>query len=143
MTGARNLSRTTTLRTENEFEDATADNPYNELGFGFTAYFGMLRTFICIFFTFTIIMTPLLVIYGTTDGLVMESNPRTSKARYSLGNLGFSGSSCISQYVDLNTPTIGTRELVCLQGSLGDLYSYGVLPNNFIDGDESSPNYFS
>ena len=94
--GARNLSRTTTLRTENDFEDATADNPYNELGFGFTAYFGMLRTFICIFVVFTIIMTPLLVIYGTTDGLVVPSNSKTAKARYSLGNLGFSGSSCIS-----------------------------------------------
>ena len=31
----------------NDKEDLTPENPYNELGFGFTAYFGMLRTFIC------------------------------------------------------------------------------------------------
>ena len=41
----------------------------------------------------------------------------------------------------MNSPTQGTRELVCLQGSLGELYAYGVLPNNFVE-DESSPNYF-
>ena len=83
-------------RDEDDDEDATAENPYNELGFGFTAYFGMLRTFICIFAVFSIIMSPLLIIYGTTNGLVIESNPRTVKARYTLGNLGFSGATCIS-----------------------------------------------
>ena len=56
----------------------------------------MLSTFLCVFTVITIIMAPLLIIYGTTDGLVIESNPRTVKARYTLGNLGFSGATCIS-----------------------------------------------
>ena len=131
-------------RGEDDHEDATPENPYNELGFGFTAYFGMLRTFICLFAAFTVIMSPLLIIYGTTDGIVIPSNAKTVKARYTLGNLGFSGATCISQYVALTEPTMGTRELVCLQGSLGELKTnYGVLPNNLVDGDSDKPNSIS
>ena len=78
-------------------EDLTPEDPYNELGFGFKAWFNMLWTFIILFSLFTIIMLPALFIYGRTDGLYVESNAaKTSKAKYSLGNLGFSGSTCIS-----------------------------------------------
>lgn len=113
----------------NDKEDLTPENPYNELGFGFTAYFGMLRTFICLFVLFTVIISPALFIYGRTEGLLVQSNlKKTEKAKYMLGNLGFSGSTCISQYIELSA---GPRELVCLQGTLGDLYSYGILPSNF------------
>ena len=143
VTGSRDQSNNQNPRDEDDDEDATAEDPYNDLGFGFTAYFGMLRTLICIFAVFTVIMSPLLTIYGTTDGLVVESNAaRTAKARYTLGNLGFSGASCISQYVELYSEIQSARELVCLQGSLGELYAYGVLPNNFVDEDENDTNYF-
>ena len=96
MTGIKGGENAPSPRDGDDDEDATAENPYNELGFGFTAYFAMLRTFLCIFAVFTVIMAPLLIIYGTTNGLVVEANPRTAKARYTLGNLGFSGASCIS-----------------------------------------------
>ena len=110
-------------------EDLTPEDPYNELGFGFKAWFNMLWTFILLFSLFTIIMLPAMFIYGRTDGLYVESNAaKTSKAKYSVGNLGFSGSTCISQYVGLSNKN---REIVCLQGAIGELYSYGVLPNNF------------
>lgn len=112
----------------NDTEDLTPENPYNELGFGFTAYFGMLRTFICLFVLFSVIISPALFIYGRTEGLLVQSNlKKTEKAKYMLGNLGFSGATCISQYIELSA---GPRELVCLQGTLGELYSYGILPSN-------------
>ena len=87
----------------NDEEDLSPEDPYNELGFGFKAWFNMLWTFILLFSLFTIIMLPALFIYGRTDGLYVESNAaKTSLAKYSLGNLGFSGATCISQYVGLN-----------------------------------------
>ena len=82
-------------------------------------------------------MIPAFYIYGKTDGLLVQSNPKTTKAKFSLGNLGFSGSTCISQYVGLEGNDVGIRQLVCLQGTLGDLYSYGILPDNFVSPDES------
>ena len=97
-----------------EDEDMTPENPYNELGFGFTAYFSMLRIFIGLFILFSLIMVPTYYIYGTTEGLHVDSNPRTEKAQFSLGNLGFSGATCISQYVELKGNDFGIRELVCL-----------------------------
>ena len=122
---------------DSESEDVTPENPYNELGFGFTAYFNMLRTFIGLFLLFTVIMLPALYIYGRTDGLLIASNSKTEKAKYSLGNLGFSGSTCISQYVELS---LGPREIVCLQGTLGEMYSYGILPSNFVnDANKDQP----
>ena len=122
---------------DSESGDATPENPYNELGFGFTAYFNMLQTFICIFLLFTVIMLPALYIYGRTDGLLIASNPKTAKAKWSLGNLGFSGSTCISQYVELSQ---GPREIVCLQGTLGEMYSFGILPSNFVnDANKDQP----
>ena len=84
------------LQQSNDDEDITPPNPYNELGYGFTAYFNLLRTLIWLFVLFTLIMMPAYYIYGSTDGLHIEGNPRTVKAKLSLGNLGFSGSTCIS-----------------------------------------------
>ena len=47
----------------------TPENPYNELGFGFTAYFSMLRIFIKLFILFSLIMLPALYIYGTNKNV--------------------------------------------------------------------------
>ena len=136
------VQQTHASRTE-EFDDfdATAENPYNELGFGFTAYFQMLRTFICVFVAFSVIMSPAMAIYGKTDGLVVASNPRTTKARYELGNLGYSGASCISQYVELAGQS-GTRQLECLAGQLGELYAFGVLPSDLDDSDPADAGWY-
>jgi hypothetical protein len=137
VTGNRN-SDAAVAEAEESFDDfdASAENPYNELGFGFTAYFNMLRTFVCIFVMFTLIMSPAMIIYGTTDGLTVASNAKTQKAKWTLGNLGFSGATCVSQYATL-TGSVGTRELACQAGTLGELIAWGVIPEDLDDNDDS------
>ena len=67
------------------------------LGFGMIAYFRMLSYFIAIFLLFSILSIPSIVIYSSYDGLDDLSN--YSKARFSLGNIGYSGSVCMSMYI--------------------------------------------
>ena len=38
-------------------------DPYNILGFGFTAYFGMLKVLFWLFFFFSVLMVPVMWIY--------------------------------------------------------------------------------
>lgn len=64
VTGVKDGDRGQSVHDDDD-EDDEHENPFNELGFGFTAYFGMLRTFICMFLLFSIIMAPAIVIYGT------------------------------------------------------------------------------
>ena len=47
--GDTSSSMESPLQQSNEDEDITPPNPYNELGFGFTAYFNLLRTLIWLF----------------------------------------------------------------------------------------------
>jgi hypothetical protein len=51
------------------------------------------------FLIFTVIIIPVLFIYGSNNGLEGLSNYTT--ARFTLGNLGFSNDACRSTYVGI------------------------------------------
>eukprot|EP00352_Strombidinopsis_acuminata_P004247 CAMPEP_0176383460 /NCGR_PEP_ID=MMETSP0126-20121128/33526_1 /TAXON_ID=141414 ORGANISM="Strombidinopsis acuminatum, Strain SPMC142" /NCGR_SAMPLE_ID=MMETSP0126 /ASSEMBLY_ACC=CAM_ASM_000229 /LENGTH=162 /DNA_ID=CAMNT_0017748551 /DNA_START=165 /DNA_END=653 /DNA_ORIENTATION=- len=68
-------------------------DPFFELGFGFTAYLDMLSKFSQLFCFFTILMIPVMGLYVQEGALKDYKN--YSKAKYSLGNFGFSEAVCI------------------------------------------------
>jgi hypothetical protein len=57
----------------------------------------MLVSFIAIFVLFTLISIPAICIFSSYDGLEGLSN--YSKAKYSIGNMGFSENICVSMYL--------------------------------------------
>jgi len=68
------------------------EDPYLMLGFGMVAYFSMLKALILMFSLFTLLVLPVISIYGSYDGLSSGNN--YSKTKYSLGNMGFSEHIC-------------------------------------------------
>jgi type IV secretory pathway TraG/TraD family ATPase VirD4 len=60
----------------------------------------MIFGFIWLFTALSLIMLPAMLIFQSQDGL--EGTYNYAKAQYSLGNMGFSSSLCLHQYVDLN-----------------------------------------
>jgi hypothetical protein len=68
------------------------EDPYLTLGFGMVAYFSMLKALILMFSIFTLLVLPVISIYGSYTGL--ESGDNYAKSKYSLGNMGFSEHIC-------------------------------------------------
>lgn len=67
-------------------------------------------------------MSPVFYLYVRVKGL--EGNRHYRTAAYSLGNLGFSKSVCISDYVELPS----NRVIGCEVGTINELYSFGIIP---------------
>ena len=84
----------------------------------------MLKTMILMFFIFTLLMTPAIILYSSNDGLFGLSN--YSKAKYSLGNLGFSGDSCRSTYVAIDKE----QTFSCREGRISEVKNFGLIPND-------------
>jgi hypothetical protein len=77
------------------------NDPYNQLGYGFESYFKVLFNYSCIFLLFSVMMIPVFNRYSQYDGLVMIKGTDDAGrywTKYSLGNMGFSGTKCITQY---------------------------------------------
>jgi hypothetical protein len=68
----------------------------NGLGFGFEAYWKMLRRLSCTFLIISAIFLPQMIICVLTGGMAGQENYANDV--WTLGNLGFSSSECISQY---------------------------------------------
>jgi hypothetical protein len=67
------------------------------MGFGMVAYFRMLSSFIAVFLIFSILSIPAICIYSSHEGMVGLTN--YAKARFSLGNMGFSTNICTSMFL--------------------------------------------
>ena len=93
------------------------------LGFGMVAYFRMLSSLIIIFLLFSLLIIPSLYIYSSYNG--MEGLQNYSKAKYSIGNLGFSGVTCLSIYLGLGDKHM---QIGCRVGTIQSLYSFGLIP---------------
>ena len=76
------------------------------MGFGMIAYFRMIRMMIGLFMLFTLLSIPAIAIYSKYDGISGLSN--YSRAKYSLGNMGFSSANCQSIQI-----LVGEIELKC------------------------------
>ena len=61
------------------------------------AYFSLLRTFAALFLILTILILPTIFIYSSKGGLQNVRN--YSRSRFSMGNMGFDQSFCVSQYI--------------------------------------------
>ena len=85
----------------------------------------MLKVMMLMFFLFSLLMIPAIVLYGTNNGLRDLSN--FSKARFSLGNFGFSGDICRSMYLGVNREQIFS----CKEGRISELANYGLIPTDY------------
>ena len=86
---------------DKELKNQMDKDPYLNLGFGMVAYFRMLVYLMSIFAFFTLLQIPSIYFYQSYKGLEGLSN--YSKAKYSIGNMGFSGPNCVSTYVGLKS----------------------------------------
>jgi hypothetical protein len=100
------------------------EDPYLSLGFGMVAYFNMLKALIFMFSIFTILVLPVISIYGSYDGL--KSGNNYSKSKYSLGNLGFSEHICKHIFTEID----GKYRFACRTGTIENLVFQGILPHN-------------
>lgn len=57
----------------------------------------MIKMMIFLFAIFTLLSIPAIAIYSSHDGLEGQAN--YSRAKYSLGNMGFSGATCSSMFL--------------------------------------------
>ena len=94
------IKKADSVLNESGHDHGHGKDPYDELGAGFQAYFTMLRSFTCLFLVFTVIMVPVFMIYESQHGL--DGTYNYQNAKYSLGNMGFSSSQCVTQYTNLN-----------------------------------------
>eukprot|EP00347_Sterkiella_histriomuscorum_P002409 403368266 len=101
---------------------AVTEDPYLNLGFGLVAYFKMIKTFIFLFFVFSLLSIPAIGIYSSHKGL--EGLQNYSRAKFSLGNMGFSDSICMSMYLGVDGP----QQIQCREGKISSLFSQGIIP---------------
>lgn len=84
-------------RAETESErgfEAKYIDPLSGLGFGFEAYWLLLRNLIAVFLVLTVMFTPMMIMYGNAEGLKGARNYANSIV--TLGNVGFSKAACLS-----------------------------------------------
>lgn len=74
------------------------------------------------FFIFSLLVIPAIYINASHNGL--QRLPNYMKARFSLGNLGFSQDICDSMYLGLNKP----QTFSCEEGKIKVLNNFGIIP---------------
>lgn len=108
-------------------KEAENYDPYNQLGYGWQAYFSTLNTFVWVFIGLTILMLPAFIYYAEYEGLKKVTHGYYNSI-FMLGNMGFNKAVCISTYVTLNSaPTA----LACEAGVMSEIEYSGILPNNY------------
>lgn len=85
----------------------------------------MIKTMMAMFFFFSILSIPAIYMYSSNNGL--EGLNNYYKARYSVGNFGFSGDFCRSSYVGLNK----AQTFTCSEGRISKLNNFGIIPTSF------------
>jgi len=115
-------------------EEKLAENPLARLGFGIVAYIDILWTLIVVFGIFSILLLPTLHYYQAGTGYKLVSN--TTYETATLGNLGYSSVQCKSMPIE-----IGTLQMQCPYGVIGEVLDYGVnlndaTANNCASNDE-------
>lgn len=88
--------------------DPEAEDPLKGLGFGFEAYWRMLYSMSAMFIVLSLIFLPEVIMCASVGG--MKGIRNYADSMFTLGNLGFAASNCISQYTNL---TLTNRDLSC------------------------------
>ena len=126
---SKSITQSEQLNQQKQGNNLDKEDPYLNLGYGMIAYFRMLSFLILGFIIFTILSIPALAIYAKYNGLEGLSN--YSKAKYSIGNMGFSGPNCVSTYVGLQYQ----QKLYCQVGQISQLFYTGLIPSS-IDANQ-------
>jgi hypothetical protein len=124
-------------------------SPFYQFGYGIVTYFQFLKHIIKVYAVLSVLAVPIILVYFSAHGLFQDgihvgkySGGIISKSAYlTLGNLGFSGTKCYSQFNNLNAK----QEIGCTVGYLANEYEhFGILPvsaaNNFtIESTQNKP----
>jgi hypothetical protein len=97
----------------------------------------MLNVLMWVFIIMSIVMIPTFYIYESQQSLIGTYN--YNAAKYTLGNMGYSGTQCMSQYTQLN---LGFT-MACETGKITTLNSYGLIPNNHTDYLKNDPDAYA
>jgi len=101
-------------------EKLTAE-PLAGLGFGIVAYIDMLWTLILVFLLFSILLIPTLISFRDGSGYKAIGQRLSSYEVGTIGNMGYSSVQCTGMPLE-----IGSINLFCPFGAIGELYDYGV-----------------
>lgn len=115
------------------------EDPFNILGYGWTAYFSTLRAFAVLFTVLTLIMIPVFKFYYDEGGLKLVSRGYYNSA-FMLGNVGFSKAVCVNTYTQFASSA--PAQLQCEVGTMTGVIYSGMIPNNLdIDWENISYGY--
>ena len=89
-----------TRRKKMNEEEIVDQDPYNNLGYGWMAYFNTLHIFTWLFLVLTAIMLPSYYFFAAPGGLKQVSHGYYNSV-FMMGNFGFNKAVCVSTYVDL------------------------------------------
>jgi hypothetical protein len=103
---------------------STTYDPYGQLGYGFEAYFKMMRIGTWLFLLICLFMLPAFCYYPLYDGLKTVSHGYYN-SMWMLGNMGFNRAVCISEYVELDVK----RSIGCEVGTMTELFYTGIISN--------------
>jgi len=98
------------------------EDPYLSLGFGMVAYFDLLWLFIRLFAFFTLLSIFPILVYKSFDGMKDATN--YSRAKYSIGNIGFQEASCQRSFFGIEKP----KQYSCRDGFMSELKFAGIIP---------------
>ena len=109
------------------------------LGFGIVNYTDILWMLICVFFLFSLILTPTMHIFHKGTGYANVAENAQAYEQGMLGNLGFSSVQCAKIPLD-----VGKLNLQCPFGTIGKLIDTGVNiqashANNCVTHEEYAP----
>jgi len=82
-------------------EELTNQDPYNNLGYGWMAYYNTLHIFTWLFIVLTLIMLPTYYFFAQPGGLKLVTHGYYNSV-FMMGNFGFNKAVCASSYVKLN-----------------------------------------
>lgn len=97
------------------------DDPIMKLGYGITAYRNIMWAMIVLFGVLTLLSVPAIVIYKGGEGYHLSLAKTVGRAKFSLGNLGYSSVQCTQ--IPLG---IGKLSMSCPYGVIGEILDYGV-----------------
>jgi hypothetical protein len=115
------------------------EDPFNDFGFGIVAYFKLLYSLLGVFFIISLLMLVNISIFRSSG---LQSGSKGSWAQqYTMGNLGFSRSICVIQYLGLPNK----QELGCARGTMETMTYHGIVPEKkdivFTDGSKAEPDF--
>ena len=101
----------------------STDDIFNGYGYGVVAYHGLLRGLIVAYALMCVFAYGMMRIYD--DGDALEGERMSFITKYTLGNMGFVQSECVSQFLGIRSPA----KLECSVGTMSDIIYTGLKPN--------------